>query len=102
MITTIVSAIKGPILSVVSGWLGESGKWWKWLRNLVPTSVGMPDVDTPSGAVGDMGDNETELEIVLLGAELPDKYNAEGLKLNYSQLSGPWASLSMGLLPLWA
>ena len=38
MITAIVSAIGGPISSVVSGWLGGS-RMWPW--NLVPTQVGM-------------------------------------------------------------
>ena len=60
MITTIVSAIEGPISSVVSGWLGESGKWWKWLWNSVPTSVDMPGGDTPSGAAKHTGDGEIE------------------------------------------
>ena len=36
MITTLVSAIGGPISSVVSGWLGGDGMW-PW--NLVPTQV---------------------------------------------------------------
>ena len=30
MITAIVSAIEGPISSVVSGCLGESGVWQMW------------------------------------------------------------------------
>ena len=42
MITAIVSTIGDPILSVVSGWLGGSGMWWKWPQNLVPTPGGMP------------------------------------------------------------
>ena len=37
MITAIVSAIKGPILSVLSGRLGESGILRLWLWKLVPT-----------------------------------------------------------------
>ena len=41
MITAIVSAIEGPILSVVSGCLGESGMWRLWLQNLVLTQVNM-------------------------------------------------------------
>ena len=41
MITTIVSAIGGPISSVVSGWLGGGGMWRMWLWNLVPTQVRM-------------------------------------------------------------
>ena len=41
MITVIVSAIKGPILSIVSGCLGESGILRLWLWNLVPTQVNM-------------------------------------------------------------
>ena len=41
MITAIVSAIKGPILSIVSGCLGESGMLRLWLWNLVPTQVNM-------------------------------------------------------------
>ena len=36
MITTNVSAIKGPVLSALGGCLGESGKLWLWLWNLVP------------------------------------------------------------------
>ena len=39
MITTIVSAIGGPISSVVSGWLGRGGMWRMWPWNLVPTQV---------------------------------------------------------------
>ena len=38
MITTTVSAIGGPISSVVSGWLGGGGMW-PW--NLVPTQAGL-------------------------------------------------------------
>ena len=45
MITAIVSAIEGPILSVVSGCLGESGMQRLWLWNLVPTQVNMLDSD---------------------------------------------------------
>ena len=41
MITTIVSAIGGPISSGVSGWLGGGGMWRMWPWNLVPTQVGM-------------------------------------------------------------
>ena len=41
MITTIVSAIEGPISTVVSGCLGESGMWRMWPWNLVPTQVNM-------------------------------------------------------------
>ena len=41
MITVIVSAIKDPILSVVSVCLGESGMLRLWLWNLVPTQVNM-------------------------------------------------------------
>ena len=41
MITAIVSTIEGPILSVVSGCLGESGMQRLWLWNLVPTQVNM-------------------------------------------------------------
>ena len=41
MITTINSAIRGPISSVVSGWLGGGGMWQMWPLNLVPTQVGM-------------------------------------------------------------
>ena len=37
---------------------------------------------------------------VLLGADLPGKDNTERPKVNQSQLSGPWASLRMGSLPL--
>ena len=52
MITTIVSAIGGPILSVVSGWLGGSGKLWKWPRNLVSTLAGMPGIAISPSAAG--------------------------------------------------
>ena len=45
MITTIVSATEDPILSVVSGCLGESGMQRLWLWNLVPTQVNMLDSD---------------------------------------------------------
>ena len=45
MITAIVSAIKGPILSIVSGCLGESGMLRLWLWNLVPTQANMPNSD---------------------------------------------------------
>ena len=45
MITVIVSAIEGPILSVVSGCLSESGMQRLWLWNLVSTQVNMPDSD---------------------------------------------------------
>ena len=41
MITTIISAIKGPISSIISGCLGESGMWRMWPWNLVPTQVNM-------------------------------------------------------------
>ena len=41
MITAIVSATKGPIFSVESGCLGESGMLRLWLWNLVPTQVNM-------------------------------------------------------------
>ena len=41
MITTIVSAIEGPISSVVSECLGESGMWRMWPWNLVPTQANM-------------------------------------------------------------
>ena len=50
MITTIVSAIEGPILSVVSGCLGESGMQRLWLWNLVPTQVNMLGSDVPRTA----------------------------------------------------
>ena len=36
MITTIVSAIKGPVLSALGGCSSESGTSWLWLWNLVP------------------------------------------------------------------
>ena len=52
MITTIVSAIEGLISSVVSGWLGGSGKLWKWPRNLVPTLAGMPGIAISPSAAG--------------------------------------------------
>ena len=41
MITAIVSVIEGPISSVVSGCLGESGVWQMWPWNLVPTQANM-------------------------------------------------------------
>ena len=47
MITAIISAIGGPISSVVSGWLDGSGIWRMWPWNLVPTQVGMLDSDVP-------------------------------------------------------
>ena len=56
MITAIVSAIGGPISSVVSEWFGESGVWWKWPRNLVPTPVGMLGSDVSLGATGHVKD----------------------------------------------
>ena len=45
MITVIVSVIKGPILSVLSGCLGESGMLRLWLWNLVPTQANIPSND---------------------------------------------------------
>ena len=36
MITAIVSAIKGLILSALGGCSGDNGKLWLWLWNLVP------------------------------------------------------------------
>ena len=45
MITAIVSAIKGPILPVVSGCLGESEMLRLWLWNLVPIQANMPSSD---------------------------------------------------------
>ena len=45
MITAIVSAIKGPILSVVNGCLGEIEMLRLWLWNLVPTQATMPGSD---------------------------------------------------------
>ena len=36
MITTIVSAIKGLVLSALGGCSGEGGKSWSWLWNLIP------------------------------------------------------------------
>ena len=50
MITAIVSAIEGPILSVVSGCLGESGMQRLWFWNLVPTQVNMLGSDVPRTA----------------------------------------------------
>ena len=41
MITAIISVIEGPISSVVSGYLGESGMWRMWPWNLVPTQANM-------------------------------------------------------------
>ena len=45
MITAIVSAIEGLILSVVNGCLGESGMQLLWLWNLVLTQANMPGSD---------------------------------------------------------
>ena len=50
MITAIVSAIEGPILSVVSGCLSDSGMQRLWLWNLVPTQVNMLGSDVPRTA----------------------------------------------------
>ena len=50
MITAIVSAIEGPILSVISGCLGESGMQRLWLWNFVPTQVNMLSSDVPRTA----------------------------------------------------
>ena len=50
MITVIISAIEGPILSAVSGCLGESGMQRLWLWNLVPTQVNMLSSDVPRTA----------------------------------------------------
>ena len=47
MITAIISEIKGPILSVLSGCLGESRTLRLWLWNLVPTQAHMPGNDVP-------------------------------------------------------
>ena len=41
MITAIVSAIEGPISSVINGYLGESEVWQMWPWNLVPPQVNM-------------------------------------------------------------
>ena len=48
MIIAIVSAIESPILSAVSGCLGESGRLWLW--NLVLTQVNMLGSDVPRNA----------------------------------------------------
>ena len=45
MITAIVSVIEGPISSVISGCLGESGVWQMWPWNLVPIQVNMLSSD---------------------------------------------------------
>ena len=45
MITAIVNAIKGPMLSILSGCLGESKKLSLWLWTLVPTQAHMPGND---------------------------------------------------------
>ena len=50
MITAIVSAIEGSILSVVSGCLGESGMQQLCLWNLVPTQVNTLSGDGPQTA----------------------------------------------------
>ena len=47
MITAIVNAIKGPMLSILSGCLGESKKLSLWLWNLVPTQAHMLGNDVP-------------------------------------------------------
>ena len=49
MITAIVSAIEGPILSVLSGCLGESEMLRLWLWNLVPTQANMLGIVTFPG-----------------------------------------------------
>ena len=52
MITAIVSAFEGPILSIISGCLGESGMQRLWLWNLVPTQVNMLGSDVPRASYG--------------------------------------------------
>ena len=47
MITAIVSVIEGPILSIISGCLGESGMQRLWPWNLVPTQVNLLGSDVP-------------------------------------------------------
>ena len=52
MITAIVSAFEGPILSVISGCLGESGMQRLWPWNLVLTQVNMLGSDVPRASYG--------------------------------------------------
>ena len=52
MITAIVSAFEGPILSVISGCLGESGMQRLWPWNLVLTQVNMLGSDIPRASYG--------------------------------------------------
>ena len=52
MITAIVSAFEGPILSVISGCLGESGMQRLWPWNLIPTQVNMLGNDVPRASYG--------------------------------------------------
>ena len=52
MITAIVSAFEGPILSVISGCLGKSGMQRLWPWNLVPTQVNMLGSDVPRASYG--------------------------------------------------
>ena len=60
MITAIVSAIEGPILSVISGCLGESGMQHLWPWNLVPTQVNMLGSDVPRASYGTPGQGFTD------------------------------------------
>ena len=60
MITAIVSAIEGPILSVISGCLGESGMQRLWPWNLIPTQVNMLGNDVPRASYGTPGQGFTD------------------------------------------
>ena len=60
MITAIVSAIEGPILSGISGCLGESGMQRLWPWNLIPTQVNLPDRDVPQASYGTLGQGFTD------------------------------------------
>ena len=60
MITTIVSAIEGPILSVISGCLGESGMQRLWPWNLIPTQVNMLGNDVPRASYDTSGQGFTD------------------------------------------
>ena len=74
MITAIVSAIGGPISSVVSGWLDGTGVWRMWPQNLVLTQVGMPGNGVPWALPGMLWMVCSEVILSLLFANgLPSK-----------------------------
>ena len=59
MISAIVSTIGGPILSVISGCLGESGVYRLWPWNLVSTQVNLLGSDVPQASYGTPGQGFT-------------------------------------------